>query len=197
LLVYKKGIENKAADAISRVHPQNNLEILAMFSSNQSGCRLLWTVIPSILKQPNCNRLDSFELKEGLIRYKGRVVIPLDLSLQTQIMQALHSSAIWGHSGFLVTYHRIKSIFLWSKMKQMIKTFVTSCQVCQQAKSVRVKYPRLLQPLPVPQFAWKVISMDFIEGLPHSLNYNCILVVVEIFFKYAHFIPLAHPFTTY
>ena len=110
-LVYKKGIENKAADAISRVHPQNNLEILAMFSSNQSGCRLLWTVIPNILKQPNCNRLDSFELKEDLIRYKGRVVIPLDLSLQTQIMQALHSSAIWGHSGFLVTYHRIKSIF--------------------------------------------------------------------------------------
>ena len=33
------------------------------------------------------------------------------------------------------------------------------------------------------------------EGLPCSGNVNCILVVVDSFTKYAHFLTLLHPFT--
>jgi hypothetical protein len=59
----------------------------------------------------------------------------------------------------------------------------------------RVSYPGKLQPLPIPSGAWEIISLDFIEGLPHSTNASCILVVVDKFTKFAHFLHLHHPYT--
>ena len=40
-----------------------------------------------------------------------------------------------------------------------------------------------------------MVSLDFVEGLPSFGSANCILVVVDKFSKFAHFIPLRHPFT--
>jgi hypothetical protein len=80
-------------------------------------------------------------------------------------------------------------------MKLQIKQFVQTCLICQQAKPERVNYPGLLEPLPTPDGAWKMVTMDFVEGLPISGSANCIMVVVDKFTRYAHFIPLKHPFT--
>jgi hypothetical protein len=80
-------------------------------------------------------------------------------------------------------------------MKTTVQEYVAGCQVCQQAKPEHVKLPGLVQPLPVPNKAWSIICMDFIEGLPLFGNHNVILVVIDKFTKYAHFVPLRHPFT--
>ena len=80
-------------------------------------------------------------------------------------------------------------------MQSQVKEFVRSCPVCQKNKSENTPYPGLLQPLPVPDMAWTHISMDFIEGLPKSQGKDVILVVVDRFTKYAHFISISHPYT--
>ncbi|GKD12598.1 reverse transcriptase [Tanacetum coccineum] len=81
-----------------------------------------------------------------------------------------------------------------SVMKR-VKQFVRECLVCQKYKPDLEAYPGFLQPLPIPQTIWTSISMNFIKGLTKSQGKNVIFMVVDMFSKYAHFIPLTHPFT--
>jgi hypothetical protein len=46
----------------------------------------------------------------------------------------------------------------------------------------------------VPTQARETVSLDFIERLPQSDKYNAILVVVDKFTKYGHFLAIKHPF---
>jgi hypothetical protein len=68
-------------------------------------------------------------LEEGVIKYKGKVWVGHDASMQLKILQSLHSSPVGGHSGFSVTYKRIKELFAWPDMKKMIKQFVAQCTI--------------------------------------------------------------------
>ena len=86
-------------------------------------------------------------------------------------------------------------MFYWPKLKQYITSKVSECPVCQISKTEKIPYPGLLDPLPIPKAKWAEISMDFVEGLPKSKGKDVVLVVVDRLTKYAHFIPLEHPFT--
>jgi hypothetical protein len=137
-----------------------------------------------------------FTLQQGLLRYKNMIWIGLDSTLHSELISAFHASAVGGHSGISVTYRRMKQCITWRGMKLAVKHFVKACLICQQSKPERVKYPGLLQPLPIPDSVWQVITMDFVEGLPQSGAANCIMVVVGKLTKYAHFLPLKYPYTT-
>lgn len=80
-------------------------------------------------------------------------------------------------------------------MKANVISFVQACDTCKLTKSENTPYPGLLQPLAIPDQAWTHFSMDFIEGLTKSDGKNVILVVVDRFSKYAHFLALSHPYT--
>ncbi|WVZ80006.1 LOW QUALITY PROTEIN: hypothetical protein U9M48_027524 [Paspalum notatum var. saurae] len=200
-VIYKKGTDNKAADALSR-YPFQHPECAAL-----SSCEPQWIteINDSYTNDPHSSQLLAqlavnsndvhFTLFNGVIRYNGKIWIGNHPALHNKLINAFHSSAIGGHSGVPVTLARLKQLFAWRGMKSAVKSFVQSCQVCQQAKPDRSRSPGLLQPLPVPATVWEIISMDFIEGLPSSGHANCILVVVDLFTKYAHFIALHHPFT--
>lgn len=55
----------------------------------------------------------------------------------------------------------------------------------------------LLQPIPIPEWKWEAISMDFITCFPRtSRQHVSIMVVVEILTKSSHFIPLKSTYLT-
>jgi hypothetical protein len=47
----------------------------------------------------------------------------------------------------------------------------------------------------VPNHAWEVILMDFVEGYPKSGRFDGVLVIVDKFSRYAHFLPISHPYS--
>lgn len=79
-------------------------------------------------------------------------------------------------------------------MQRTVKIFLQHCETCQRYKTDTMKPAGLLHPLPIPDRIWTDISMDFIEGLPPSNGHTIIMVVVDRLLKYAHFIPMKHPF---
>lgn len=202
-IVYRKGRDNVIADALSRqVHDQQETvaaltvcqpvwleEVIASYQQDSKAQQLLSSL------SVDANAKPQFQLDKGIIRYQGRIWLGSDKGLQMKIFKAFHSSALGGHSGAPVTYKRIKQLFFWQGMKKEVKAWVQSCQICQQAKPERIKYPGLLKPLPVPFRPWQHIAMDFVEGLPQSGKYNCLMIVIDRFSRYGHFIPLAHPYT--
>jgi hypothetical protein len=110
----------------------------------------------------------NFSWQDGVLRYKNRIWLGNNVDLQQTVLQAVHSAAIGGHLGFPMTYRKMKQLLAWKGMKSATQAFVAGCLVCQQTKPNRTKYPWMLAPLPIPEGAWQVISLDFIEGLPKS-----------------------------
>jgi hypothetical protein len=198
---FKKGAANKAADALSRVGHMFSLqavstaqpvwlqEVLNSYVVDVAAQLLLQKLAIDPTAEP------PYSLENGLIKYKGKIWVGSNAGLQTKLIEAFHSSPIGGHSGIQASYQRVKKLFHWTGIKEAVANFVQQCQICQQAKHEHCKYPGLLSPLKVPDGAWEEVSLDFIEGLPKSNGYTVILVVVDRYTKYSHFIPLKHPYT--
>ena len=120
-IVYRKGKYNAAADALSRNVPTELSEFLAI-----SVCSPSWLqeVVKGYEQDPVSTKLltelainpdahTHYKLSQGLLKHKGRVWVGDNPSLQYQIISVLHDSPMGGHSGFPVTYKRIKALFSW------------------------------------------------------------------------------------
>lgn len=200
---YRQGKENVVADALSRV---DGSEVLHMAMSVLE-CDLLKQIqeaydtdivvkglIEELKVKPGSHK--HFTWAQGILRRKSKIVVPASGPIRGSILHWLHGSSSGGHSGRDVTHQRVKSLFYWKGMSKEIQQFIRECQVCQQYKYDTAAYPGLIQPLPIPETIWTDISLDFIDGLPLSFGKSVILVVVDRLTKAAHFIALAHPYTS-
>ncbi|XP_060974611.1 uncharacterized protein LOC133039707 [Cannabis sativa] len=55
-------------------------------------------------------------------------------------------------------------------MKRDVASFVAKCIVCQQVKAEYQRPSSLLQPLPIPEWKWDKITMDFVTGKDYKLT---------------------------
>lgn len=92
-------------------------------------------------------------MRAGLIRYKGRIYVGIGNNIRQTLLKAFHDSVFGGHYGRRATYHKIKKLFYWSKMKLVVKELVSECPICQITKSKNLHIPDLLNPLEIPEMA--------------------------------------------
>ena len=111
------------------------------------------------------------------------------------MLSLVHDSPLGGHSGHLKTFHKAKRDWFWWGMKQDLKGYIKSCDICQRIKYEIGNQADLLQPLAISHTSWTFINMDFMEGLSKSQKYDVVLEVVDRLTKFVLFIPLSHPCT--
>ena len=76
-------------------------------------------------------------------------------------------------------------------MKSDIVDFIAKCPNCQQVKYEHQRPEGTLQRMPIPEWKWERIAMDFVVGLPKTMSkYDSIWVIVDRLTKSAHFIPV-------
>ena len=107
-IVYKKGVENSTADAISRrphsfrlfhisrSYPVWLEDVVASYAADDKTIELLQALAVNPSAKPN------FQLIQGLLRYKGYIWVGNSVELHDKIFSAFHDSPIGGLLGFLL-----------------------------------------------------------------------------------------------
>jgi hypothetical protein len=154
--------------------------------------------IDEIKENMSKGKADGFrEDDQGIIWFEKRVCVPKDPEIKRLIFQEAHDSPYSIHPGNTKMYMDLEERFWWTGMKREIAEFIALCDVCNRVKAEHQKPAGLLQPLPIPDWKWDKIGMDFITGLPRTRSgYDSIWVVVDHLTKVAHFIPVKTTYTS-
>src|SRR3954466_11254543 len=139
-----------------------------------------------------CFTLDD----EGVVYFENRIVVPKNKNLRHLILKEAHESPLSIHPSSTKMYQDLRQRFWWTRMKREIAQFIAECDVCRRIKAEHQRPAGTLRPLPIPEWKWNKVSMDFITGFPKTQKGNdAIFVVIGRLSKFAHFLPVRESIT--
>jgi hypothetical protein len=124
------------------------------------------------LQQGNVQqKIKEYEIKEyGLLIHKNRIYVPSSEELRNLVLKEMHDVPYVGHLGYQKTITAVRSQLFWPGMKKDVVYYIARCMECQRVKAEHKHPVGLLQPLPIQDKKWEVITMDFITGLPRTIS---------------------------
>ncbi|MCH89177.1 hypothetical protein A2U01_0010070, partial [Trifolium medium] len=164
-IVYKPGVENRGADALSRLPENGELMAAVSYPVWEEGNviqeeihndKFLLKIIEELEADPGARA--GFTYDHEVLMYEGRLVLSAQSSLIPKMLAELHTTPSGGHSGFYRTYRRLAANVYWVGMKARVQDYVKACDICQRQKYLAVSPGGLLQPLPIPTAIWEEVS---------------------------------------
>ncbi|XP_021996276.1 uncharacterized protein LOC110893475 [Helianthus annuus] len=92
----------------------------------------------------------------GILRFNGRIWVPIYGGLGDLILQEAHNSKYSVHPGGDKIYQDLKANYWWMGLKKSIATHVAKCLRCSPAKAEHRKPSGLLQQLEIPTWKWEM-----------------------------------------
>ena len=128
-----------------------------------------------------------------MLHHQGLSFMPE--AIWIKLISRHHNNPLVGHFGTEKTRKLLAWKYYWLTLRHNIEAHVRGCDVCLVSKAVRHKPCGDLQFLLVPTRQWKDLSIDFVTGLPISIDwkrdsYNSILVIVNRLTKIVHYKPV-------
>ncbi|MGH2510545.1 MAG: hypothetical protein ACRDHZ_24485, partial [Ktedonobacteraceae bacterium] len=131
----------------------------------------------------------GWSVREELLCFAGRVYVPNDRAIRSDLLVECHDAPLSGHLGARKTYSLLARLWYWPGMKKEVTEYVASCLTCATTKPILQRRAGLLQPLPIPDRRWDVVTLDFIMPLPVTRNNkNGIVVMVDKLSKMTHIV---------
>ncbi|KAF8097486.1 hypothetical protein N665_0287s0002 [Sinapis alba] len=136
------------------------------------------------------NKTEYQTARNGTILVNGRISVPNNQELKEEIMRQAHKSKFPVHPGWNKQYRDLKRYYHWVRMKSDVAEWVTKCTTCQLVKAEHQVPSGLHHNVPIPEWKWDHITMDFVTGFPTTRNRkDTVWVVVDRLTKSAHFLP--------
>lgn len=141
-IVYKKGKDNAAADALLRLLTTEMEEEVAELKKLTSSMISNWadriadenksdTWIQNIKEEIKLGKADTdYSVRDGILYFREKFCIGPDSELRSEVFEELHNSRIEGHSGYYRTLRRIRQNFFWKGMNTFVRKFVAACSIC-------------------------------------------------------------------
>jgi hypothetical protein len=184
-----KGKDNRVVDALSRRVHELHATTIIMY---QTGIKR--RILEAANEYVQCmelvgkqqqgkmlQRVEHYKLEtDGTLLYKNKVYVPNSEELKLMILKEMHKVPYVRHPDYQKMVEAVKSHYFWLGMKKDIIEYITRCLECQKVKVDHKHPPGLLQPLPIPEWKWEVVTMDFITEFPKKgKQHDSIMVVVE------------------
>ena len=86
--------------------------------------------------------------------------------MKNKLLHEAHNTIFTMHPRANKMYQDLKQYYGWQGMKKDVTDYVSKCLTCQQVKAKHQVPFGLLNLIPIPQWKWDNITMDFVFGFP-------------------------------
>src|SRR4051812_8034604 len=147
-----------------------NLEVSPTLEDQIHQAQLLDAMVKKvkIVLEKGIPKYKCFHVNDkGTLFFVDRLVVPKG-DLRQVILDEAHNSLLSIHPESSKMYQDLKQTFWWTRMKREIAQFANRCDGSRRVKAEHQRPAGLLQPLPIPEWKFDHVRMDFVTGFPRS-----------------------------
>ena len=131
---------------------------------------------------------NKWKIEGNLVLKEGKVYIPKDKELRTEVIWLHHDVLTVGHGGRLKIVEFVTRNYWWLGVIRDVGRYVEGCDLCQRMKNRMDKLAGKLKLSKVPEKPWTHLMVDFITKLQVIAGKDAILVVYDRLSKMTHFV---------
>lgn len=185
-------LDSEASDSFDELDVLHSelLDVPELPDDLADNTKLFADIRAATANDPEAADLDGkrgYALRNGLLRRHGRIFVPKPL--RTRILFLRHDAPLAGHGGVRKTLELVTREFTWPGIVSLVTKYVSSCDLCQRAKTPRHASYGPLMPIPAPERPFSDWSVDFITDLPRDGRCDSIMVCIDRLTRLAHFVP--------
>ena len=133
-------------------------------------------------------RGEEWKVEGELMLKEGKIYVPKDIELRSEIIQLHYDVLVAGHRGQWKMVELVMRNYWWPGVTRDVGRYVEGCDLCQRMKNRTEEVVGKLKLSEVPEELWTHLTVDFIMKLLVVAGKDAILVVCNRLFKMTHFV---------